>query len=162
MTQEGFKNIFDGHFDSVRNYVYYRSGDPELATDIAQETFMKVWEKQLHTGSNHITALLFKIAGDLFVSCYRKQKVALNFKLNVKPEVTGGISPEDQMRFQELNDRYNKALNELPEKQRIVFLMSRLDGLKYHEIAEKLGLSVKAVEKRMKNALAFLKKVLVD
>ena len=162
MTQESFKNIFDTHFDSVRNYVYYRSGDTELATDIAQETFMKVWEKKLDPNIDHIAALLFKIAGDLFVSSYRKQKVALNFRMNVKPEDTGTVTPEDQMRFEELKIRYNKALGELPEKQRIVFLMSRMDELKYHEIAEKLGLSVKAVEKRMKNALAFLKKVLVE
>ena len=45
----------------------------------------------------------------------------------------------------------------MPEKQRTVFLMSRMDHMKYHEIAERLDLSIKAVEKRMKLALAFLK-----
>ena len=45
----------------------------------------------------------------------------------------------------------------MPEKQRVVFLMSRIDNLKYAEIADQLGLSVKAVEKRMKKALEFLR-----
>lgn len=69
-------------------------------------------------------------------------------------------SPEDQIRFLELQKNYNIALKNLPEKQRIVFLMSRIDELKYYEIANRLGISVKAVEKRMKNALEYLRKVL--
>ncbi|MEA1899112.1 MAG: sigma factor-like helix-turn-helix DNA-binding protein [Bacteroidota bacterium] len=48
----------------------------------------------------------------------------------------------------------------MPEKQRIVFLMSRQEGLKYIEIAERLNLSVKAVEKRMNLALTYLKKAI--
>jgi RNA polymerase sigma-70 factor (ECF subfamily) len=55
---------------------------------------------------------------------------------------------------------YENALATLPEKQRTVFLLHRMDGLKYHEIASNLGLSVKAVEKRMKFALEYLRKAL--
>jgi len=49
----------------------------------------------------------------------------------------------------------------MPENQRIVFLMSRMDQLKYTEIAENLGISQKAVEKRMTRALGFLRKKIV-
>lgn len=155
MTRTLFKDIFDNHFDAVRNYVYYRSGDADLATDIAQETFMKIWEKQIGS-NNNIKGLLFKIAGDMFVSTYRKQKVIANFKLNAKP-TSERQSPEDKMQFKELNNKYESALARLPEKQRTVFLMSRMDNMKYHEIAVATGISVKAVEKRMKHALSFLK-----
>jgi RNA polymerase sigma-70 factor (ECF subfamily) len=55
---------------------------------------------------------------------------------------------------------YTKALTALPEKQRTVFMMSRMEGLKYQEIAERLNLSVKAIEKRMSSALAYLRKTL--
>lgn len=159
MTKEQFKEIFDAHFDGVRNYIYYRCGDPELATDIAQETFMKVWEKQPSTKEGKIKGLLYKIAGDTFISNYRKQQTALNFKLNIKPELTGE-TPEDRLHFEELSNRYDRALAALPEKQRTVFLMSRIDNLKYKEISENLGISVKAVEKRMGLALDYLKKAL--
>ena len=66
-------------------------------------------------------------------------------------------SPHDLMRYKELLQNYERALENLPEKQRTVFLLSRMDGMKYSEIAETLGLSVKAVEKRMKNALQYLR-----
>jgi len=159
LTKTQFREIFDSHFDTVRNYIFYRSGDQELATDIAQETFMRVWEKQLLREKSKMKALLFKIAGDIFVSSYRKKKIELNFKLNLKPSADFE-NPEEKMKFNELQNNYQKALRKLPEKQRTVFLMSRMDGMKYYEIAEALSLSVKAVEKRMKHALAYFKKAL--
>ncbi len=159
MTKTYFKEIFDSHFDMVRNYVYYRSGDTELATDIAQETFLRIWEKQLEPERDKTKALLFKIAGDLFVSAYRRQKTAMDFRMNLKADAVFE-TPEEQIKFKELKNNYEKALQRLPDKQRVVFLMSRMDGMKYHEIADALSLSVKAVEKRMKNALDHLRTVL--
>jgi len=157
LTKEIFKALFDTHFDAVRSYVYYRSGDTELATDVAQETFLKIWEKQLQPDVKNIKGLLLKIAGDIFISRYRREKLALDFSMTFKHGILDD-SPEDQMQFKELKSRYEQALKILPENQRTVFLMSRMDGLKYHEIAGQLGLSVKAVEKRMNLALTFLKK----
>lgn len=158
MTREEFKDIFNQHFDSVRNYIYYRSGDAETATDIAQETFLRVWEKQ-PPDTSHITGLLFKIANDQFISLYRRQQVMIRFRLNSRP-FHHEKSPEENLLFEELKDRYELALASLPEKQRTVFLMSRIEELKYHEIAERCGLSVKAVEKRMNLALSHLKQVI--
>ena len=159
MTRAQFKDLFDNHFDSVRNYIYYRSGDAEMATDIAQDTFLRIWEKQPSSDRNNLTGLLFKIARDQFISQYRRQKVISKFRLNTKPDLIGR-SPEDQLMYEELKERYEIALSNLSEKQRTVFLMSRMEQLKYNEIAERLGLSVKAVEKRMNLALAFLKKAI--
>jgi len=158
LTRAQFKDIFDHHFDSVRNYIYYRSGDAETATDIAQDAFLRIWEKQ-PSDLSHITGLLFKIANDQFISQYRRQKVMSKFQLNSRPDQISR-SPEDQLVFEELKNRYEIALASLPEKQRTVFLMSRMDQLKYHEIADRLDLSVKAVEKRMNLALAFLKQAI--
>jgi len=161
LTQEEFKELFDAHFDAIRNYVYYRSGDPELATDIAQDTFMRLWEKKYLVKPDNIKGLLYKMAGDLFVSSYRRHKLAVNFSIKQYHNSRNREeSPEDQLQYKELEKRYETALRRMPEKQRTVFLMSRMDELKYHEIAANLGLSVKAVEKRMKNALAFLKKTM--
>ena len=143
----------------MRNYIYYRSGDAEAATDIAQETFLRIWEKHPSSNPENITGLLFKIARDQFVSQYRKEAVISKFRLNARHDISGR-SPEDQMMFEELKDRYETALANLPERQRTVFLMSRMEQLKYNEIAERLGLSVKAVEKRMNLALVYLRKAL--
>lgn len=160
MTKADFKTIFDKYFDSVRNYIYYRSGDTELATDITQDTFMKLWEKNIDPSKlNNIGGLIFKIARDGFVSNYRKELVSSNFKLSIADNIVSQ-TPEETLQFEELKKRYEISLNKLPEKQRVVFLMSRIDKLKYHEIAEITGITIKGVEKRMQMALAFLRKEL--
>jgi RNA polymerase sigma-70 factor (ECF subfamily) len=156
LTREEFKQLFDQHFDAVRNYIYYRSGDGDLATDVAQDTFLTIWEKQLGEGHSNFKALVFKIAGDLFITHYRRQKKLNSIQLALNPE-TAGQSPEEQLLFEEMKEKYETALANMPEKQRVVFLMSRIDRMKYHEIAGHLGLSQKAVEKRMHLALNFLK-----
>jgi len=144
------------HFAAIRNYVFYRSGDTEVATDIAQETFLKIWEKQNSIQPERIKGLLYKIAGDLFVSHYRKEKRSFKFFNHFVPE-KNGLTPEEILTFKQLKVSYQKALEKLPEKQRTVFLMSRFENLKYTEIAEALGISVKAVEKRMGLALNHLR-----
>jgi len=159
LTREEFKNIFDTHFSDVRNYIYYRSGDQELATDVAQETFMKLWEKQPESLKGSIKALLFKIAGDIFISQLRKRNVAMKYNVKVV-EAELSENPFELMKYKELLRNYEQALEKLPDKQRTVFLLSRMDGLKYFEIADNLGVSVKAVEKRMKNALEYLRKAI--
>ncbi len=145
------------HFDAVRRYLFYRGAGKEQASDLAQDVFLRVWEKQMVLDPEKSLWLLYKIAGDMFVSRYRREVLELNYRTSLKID-SQELSPEDQAEYNELFSSYNKALAALSDKQREVFLMARMDGLKYHEIAERLRLSVKAVEKRMSQALALLKK----
>ena len=159
MTQQEFKNLFESHFSQVRNYLFYRSGDVDVATDIAQETFLKIWEKQNVIQHKQIKGLLFKIATDLHITRYRKEKRSFEFFSNYVFNVEFH-SPEDEMEFGQLKEMYKKSLEKMNEKQRTVFLLSRVENMKYSEIAETLDISVKAVEKRMKLALEHLRKFL--
>jgi RNA polymerase sigma-70 factor (ECF subfamily) len=161
LKKEEFKILFDKYFDDVRRYILYRSGNEDLATDIAQDTFMRLWEKQMIVEPQTAKGLLYKIAGDLFISAYRKEQVSFKFFNTFKP-FQKSHTPEDDITYKELLNAYDTALKTMPEKQRTVFLMNRIDELKYKEIANQLGLSVKAIEKRMNLALAHLKNAMKD
>ena len=69
----------------------------------------------------------------------------------------GGI-----LAFEQLKEKYERLIEEMPENQKVVFLMSRIEELQYKEIADRLGLSVKAVEKRMGVALKYLRTSLMS
>ena len=161
MKKEEFQSLFNTYFEDVRKYVLYRSGNGDIATDIAQDTFMRIWEKQMTIDPKTVKGLLFKIAGDLFITQYRREQVAYNFFNTFQPN-NKSHTPEDEINFRELINAYDAALKSMPEKQRTVFLMNRIDELKYKEIAAQLGLSVKAIEKRMSQALEHLKIHLKD
>lgn len=159
MTKEEFKKCFDNWFDEIRNYVNYRCCDSDLATDIAQEAFVKLWEKKFEFEGNRTKGLIYKIANDLWINEYRKVKSERRYQLSLSWK-EGSNATENDVNYQELKDNYEKALATLPEKRRAVFLMSRMEDMKYAEIAEKLSISVKAVEKRMHLALGELRQVL--
>ena len=74
MTKAEFKICFDKYFDQVRNYIYYKCKDTDIATDIAQETFVKIWEKDFEYVPNKTIGLVYKIANELWISEYRKKK----------------------------------------------------------------------------------------
>lgn len=159
LTKNEFKICFDSWFDSVRNYIYYRCGDSDLATDITQDAFMRLWEKDFEYHPKKTKGLIYKIAREMWISGHRKsskfQKTELS--LNYVDEST---QPSQELEYNELRRTYERVLAQLPENQRDVFLMNRMEQLSYKEIAERLELSVKAIEKRMSLALAFLRKEL--
>jgi RNA polymerase sigma-70 factor (ECF subfamily) len=128
-----------------------------MASDMAQDVFMKVWEKREHLNERNLKSLLYKMANDLVISNYRKSVIRNDFAQSMTLQSEVSLSPEDEMVFEELAAAYTQALEKMPEAQRTVFLMSRNDELKYNEIAECLGISVKTVEKRMSAALQYLK-----
>lgn len=130
-----------------------------MATDIAQDSFMKIWEKNLEYNENQIKGLLYKISKELWISQYRKIDSARKFELNLTYE-DERITPEDLLEYDELRVQYEEVLSILPENQREVFLMSRMEDLTYKEIAERLDIGVKAIEKRMSLALRTLRKEL--
>ena len=130
-----------------------------MATDIAQDSFMKIWEKNLEYNENQIKGLLYKISKELWISQYRKIDSARKFELNLTYE-DERITPEDLLEYDELRVKYEEVLSILPENQREVFLMSRMEDLTYKEIADRLDIGVKAIEKRMSLALRTLRKEL--
>ena len=159
MTKEQFKTLFDLYFEDIRRYLYYRCGDTSISTDLAQDTFMRIWEKQMDVQPDRDTGLLYKIAGDLFVSHTRRERLRNEAPEEIRFEQSGQ-SPEEVLQLSELQKKYERVLMMLPENQRVVFLMSRTEELTYQEIATRLSLSVKAVEKRMSGALSRLRKEL--
>jgi len=93
----------------------------------------------------------------------KNQKVRSNHQLHVAYSMKNEVEhPAKKVLAGELEKKIHSALNELPEQCRTIFQLSRFDELKYREIADKLGLSVKTVENQMGKALKLMRAKLVD
>ena len=155
---EAFKSIFDKYYESIRNFAYFKTGDIDIAEDIVQETFIRLWEIRNTVIENTVKSLLYAMAANNIKNHYRHKKVVLNFAMNHKPEVEENNAADSELQKQEMHEKLNSILTEMPEKSREVFLLNRIEKLTYQEIAERLGLSVKAIEKRMHEALLHVRK----
>ncbi|WP_346859720.1 RNA polymerase sigma-70 factor [uncultured Draconibacterium sp.] len=159
LKKSEFVELFNEMYQPVKNYVYYKTGDMEVAEDVVQDTFVKIWEKREEIRPKTVKALLYTIAGNLCKNRFEHQQVVFEFANNYKHEFNNS-SPEFELELKEFEAKLQGAIEKLNEKNRTVFLMNRIDGLTYKQIAENLELSVKAVEKRMKNALSELKETI--
>ena len=155
MTAKDFKMIYDAHFDDLRRYLIYRSGDQDLSGDIAQNVFMKVWTKKIEIASGNIKSLLFKMATDEFISHIRRKKVEKEYTKSIYFRLIRESDNNDDLLEKKV--LFQKALNQLPEKQKTALLMNKMQGLTHKEIAEILNLSQKAIEKRILLAMETLK-----
>ncbi|MGB5497446.1 MAG: sigma-70 family RNA polymerase sigma factor [Maribacter sp.] len=149
--EEVYSNLFRANSKTVFNYIYYKFGNEEKAYDAVQEAFVKLWENCAKVAPDKAKAYVYTIANNLYLNVIKAEKVRL--KHADKVNNTNYESPDYLMEENEFREKLNKVLDALPENQRTTFLLNRIDGKKYAEIAEMEGVSVKAIEKRMHLAL---------
>ena len=151
-----FHEVFNEQYVAVRNYLYYLSADMELSEDLAQDVFFKLWEKQHGIDERTVKPLLFTIARNLYFNHHKRKALAFKFT-NSYIESIERESPEYLLEMKEFDQKLQHELSMLPEKCRTFFLLNRIDGMKYHEIATAMKVSEKAVEKQISKALKILK-----
>ena len=132
--------------------------------EMVQQVFFKLWERNENlslTGS--VSAYLYRAVHNESLNYIKHQKVRSNHQLHIAYSMKNEVEhPAKEILSGELEKKIHSALNELPEQCRTIFQMSRFDELKYREIADKLGISVKTVENQMGKALKLLREKLVD
>lgn len=156
LSAGAYKELFDQLYVAIRNHIYFKVGDSAVAEDIAQDTFIKLWQNREKINPKTVKSYLYTIAGNLSINYLKRQQLHYKFQ-NQGSSGTDVKSPEYQLELKEYEQHLNQVLASIPEGPREVFLMNRIEDLKYKEIAERLGLSVKAVEKRMSKALALIR-----
>ena len=152
-----FSDFYIKNIQSATNFAYYKSGDSDTALDLVQEAFAKIWENCSQIDFTKVKTYLFTSINNLFLNSIKHQKVVLAFAKDTPPPDKTDQSPEYLLEEEEFKIKLQNAIASLSEAQREVFLMNRIDGKKYREIAEILEISQKTVEKRMSTALKILK-----
>jgi len=156
--EKNFQTIYRNQAESLRNFLYYKLGDFQQAEDLTQEAFGKLWVNCAKVVTQKAKAYLFTIGKNLFLNQLKHQKIVFEFE-DIRHRQESNLTPQFLLEEEEFRQRLQSAISDLPEGQRLVFLMSRIDKKRYSEIAKELEISVKAVEKRMHHALVSLRKI---
>lgn len=133
--------------------------DPE---EIVQEVFVKLWlKKEALNPDKEFQSYLFSVAKNLILD---HLKSAVNRKLyfvgeHFLQDLLFDEGPENQIR-DGVEEKLQQLINEIPERRREIFRLSRFEGLSYKQIAERLKISENTVDSQIRNALAFLRKEL--
>lgn len=137
--------------------------DRDSAQEIVQDVFINLWEKrETIDPGKPVKSYLFTSVRNRCLNFIRDHKKFRSYYLDVELEMEVKWEDNDNLSEADTERRVSEALNKLPEKCREVFELSRFDELKYKEIAEKLGISVKTVEVQMSKALKVMRGELKD
>lgn len=153
-----FSHFFKTNFKVLRNFLIYKFGNEEQAEDIAQEAFIKLWQNCADVPLEKAKSYIYTIANNSSLNIIAHQKVKLNYQKTNTTKDRSNENPEFLLEEKQFKDKLLLAIENLNETQRVAFLMHRIDGKKYAEIADELSISVKAVEKRIHIALVELRK----
>jgi RNA polymerase sigma-70 factor (family 1) len=150
------------HFHAgIYSFLVFKLNDTALAEDLLQDTFIRLWEGRENLDETlSIKSYLFTIANNLALNHIRHEKIVLRFRENVSREKVFAETPYEKLTQQELEECIQRALAEMSDKVRMVFLMCKVEDLAYKEVAERLSLSVATVESHMVKALRTIREAL--
>lgn len=151
-----FNKLFKAHSKDLHDFLYYKFGKENNPKDLVQEAFLKLWDNCHKVSAKKAKSFLFTVANNQMLNELSKKKTVLSYAQE-KPKQHTNESPEFIMEESEYMYKLQTAIESLTEEQRVTFLLNRIEGKKHKEIAEMLGISRKAVEKRIYTALKKLK-----
>jgi RNA polymerase sigma-70 factor, ECF subfamily len=161
---QAFETVFRAYYQSLCLFSFRYLKRTDLAEEIVQDIFVNIWDKrsslQLETS---LKSYLYRAVHNNSLKYIQHQKVVEKHADHLTHRKEQSFSePQNNLQVEEVTKLQNNSYNSMPQKTREIFELSRNEGLKYAEIAEKLEISVKTVEAHMGSALKVLRENLKD
>jgi RNA polymerase sigma-70 factor (ECF subfamily) len=160
---ENDKNALDGlyHYYYPRLY-YFIKGFLKVedeVDDVIQDVFVKLWENRNNiTSVETFNSWVFTVTKNEVISLFRSKIKKAEFETRIRETVIQTeIFTDTMLEYNEIKGRVDQLIEQLPEKRRQIFKLSREQGLSQKEIANQLGISVKTVEDHMMHAIRFMR-----
>ena len=149
-----FEELVERHKSSVIGTIYRMLGDLDESHDLAQRVFIRVWSSApRYKPSAKFTTWLFTITKNLVYNESRRRKRRPHYSLEAQteqfhlamPDVTA-VEPGEALLHQEMQEAIDRAMDKLPERQRMALVLRRFEHMPYEEIAEVMGLTISSVK----------------
>lgn len=149
-----FEQIYYLHHKKIYAFCVKNGQPREDAEEVVQEVFLKLWMKKKDIDpTRNLQSYVFAIAKNVIIDKFKKlvrQKAADEYQLHLLTPVN---STEDEVLYNDLQEKIREVFDSLPEMRKLVFQMSRLRGFSNREIAAELGISIRTVEHHISHAL---------
>lgn len=161
-NEDAFAFLFKKSFPRLLGYAVRFVENEEVALDIVQECFLNFWEKRNLLVAVSVTSLLFAMVRNSCLNYLKHEAVVEKHRIEYLAKVGGeerlyyaDFAPDAGygLLYEELEQQIKSVIDNLPERCREVFVLSRFENLKNREIAEQLRISTTAVEKQIAKAL---------
>lgn len=161
-----FEEIFIQYFPKVRTFAAILLKSEQEAEDIAQDIFVKLWEQPDLWEGNLVRNYLYTMVKNHVFNRIKRKNIEskyINSQTNLLSleELSEFNDPLNEVYLEEMQLLLKLSLEQMPEKRRQVFEMSRFEHLSNNDIAEKMNLSVRTVEQHIYLALKELKKIIL-
>lgn len=155
-----FKSLFQLHYKSLARASYRIISDKDVAEDIVQDIFCKLWEKKDEIQiSTSLKSYLYQSTINHSLNHLKKLKRSgIREELFVSSNLSEENNAESNIALKEINEIVKTAVDLLPQACRTIFVLSRFQHLSYKEIASNLGISPKTVDNQIVKALKHLRK----
>jgi RNA polymerase sigma-70 factor, ECF subfamily len=161
---KAFEMYFKIYYQSLCNYAYTFLQDREESEEVVQSIFVSVWEKRESLNIRvSAKSYLYAMVRNACLNVIKHEKIKQKHASEeLAMAETGYEAVSQSVASSELEAKIQSAMQKLPEQCRLVFKLSRFEELKYTEIADQLGISVKTVENHMGKALKIMREQLKD
>ncbi len=159
--REAFEKLFRKYYSSLQRFLWGYVTNQQVAEDLVQEVFVRVWENRYALNPDKkIKTYLYKIGRNLAIDHTRHRKIVRDWEEEKK--ALHSFSTADQAINEKLHNKLmlrevKQAIKGLPKRRRLVFMLSRYEGMTYKEIAEELDISVNTVDTQICRALQTLR-----
>ncbi|MDJ1485167.1 RNA polymerase sigma-70 factor [Cytophagaceae bacterium YF14B1] len=162
-SQHAFDCLFKKYAKKVMSFLIKFLRSEEEAKDALHDIFLKIWENRESLNENlSFNSYLFTIARNQALHILRDKKLhEQKLALVLSNSDEADQSTETSVEYTDLSNHYTQLVDRLPVKRKLIYNLSRKEGMSYFEIADYLNISVKTVEGQMSAALKFLKENLL-
>lgn len=162
-SESAFEAVFNEYYESLAYFALKFVGNTQAAEDIVQELFVKIWaNRQTLQIEQSWSAYLYGAVKNACLNHVKSQKIRTEYAAKQHLIIENDNYISNEIDASDLNVLIETAVYSLPVERQKIFRMSREDGLKYAEIAERLGISIKTVEAQMGKALQYMRSMLKD
>jgi RNA polymerase sigma-70 factor, ECF subfamily len=167
--KNSFRSIFHEYYQPLYHLSQHYLEDKDEAKEVVQDAFLKLWEIRYNLNpDSNLRNFLFTLVKNNCLNILKRRQILLKhhekirwIEMYYQYESLSRLG-DDYLEFDELKDKIDLAIRNLPDHCRVVFEMSRFEELKNREIAEKLGVTQKTVEAHLTKALKILRSELKD